>query len=385
MKTVLFVIESLHCGGAEKSLVTLLHNLDFKSLNVDLLLIKRGGEFEKFLPKEVTVIYHNSIETSGFLKRINAKANFYIKRRIPVNKKYNSAHTFWSSYQGLVNKLEKKYEIAIAYSQGFATYFVADKVNANKKFSWLNIDYNYAKHYAAFDYHKYKKFDSIVCVSKECKISLLKAMEEVGKSLPTTIIKDITDPKIVEKLSNEELGFDKEDEKSVILLTVCRLAKQKGLHLAVDACKVLVENGKNVKWYIIGVGTEKEFLEHKIKENNLQNHMVLMGFKENPYPYMRTCDIYVQTSLFEGLGLTVIEASILNKPIVTTNFPTAYTILKHNETGLIAEMEVNSIAEHIIRYIEDFDLVKKVQNQLREKDNESDKEVSLKAFEATIL
>jgi len=385
MKTILFVIESLHCGGAEKSLIALLNNLDFEKYSVDLLLIKKGGEFEKFVPTQVNMVYDNSIEESNFFKRSLARLQFFIGRKQKENKKYNSAHVFWKAYSPIIKSVKKQYDIAIGYSQGFATYFVTDKVIAKKKFSWLNIDYNYAKHYASFDYTKYKKLNRVVCVSEECKNSLLKAMNNIGKSLPITIIKDITDPKIVGKLSNDDEGFSSKEEGTTVLLTVCRLAKQKGLHLAVDACEKLMQQRINVKWYIIGVGTEKKFLENRIKEKSLQNNMILLGFKENPYPYMRTCDIYVQTSLFEGLGLTVIEAAILNKPIVSTNFPTAHTIINHNKTGLIVEMNPDAIANNILRYIKNPDFTKKIQNQLSLQDKDSDKEVSLREFNSSIL
>ena len=109
----------------------------------------------------------------------------------------------------------------------------------------------------------------------------------------------------------------------------------------------------------------------------------MLGAKINPYPYMKACDIYVQTSLFEGLGLTVIEAAILQKPIVCTNFPTAYNILKDNETGLIAEMNPNAIAEQIEKLIKDESLRKKLISNLEQQENK-DKEQSLLQFENLI-
>ena len=100
----------------------------------------------------------------------------------------------------------------------------------------------------------------------------------------------------------------------------------------------------------------------------------LIGFRENPYPFIKNCDIYVQTSLFEGLGLTVIEASILNKPIVTTNFPTAFSILEHKKTGVIAEMNPEDIAFGIQRVINDNDFRKQlIENLENQVDNEKEK------------
>ena len=104
--------------------------------------------------------------------------------------------------------------------------------------------------------------------------------------------------------------------------------------------------------------------------------MILLGYKENPYPYIKSCDIYAQTSLFEGLGLTVIEAAILQKPIVTTNFPTSYSIIENEITGLICNMNPLDIAKSIERYLNNPELNKKIVKNLSLLKN-NDKEISL--------
>ena len=382
MKKLLFIIESLHCGGAEKSIVTLLKNIDYKLNQVDLILIKKGGEFEKFIPNEVSVIYKDATTSSSFFKRILPRIKFKILKKQNQNSVYNSSHLFWQAFKSIIPVHTKKYDVAIGYSQGFAAYYVVDKTVADKKYAWLNIDYSHARHYAKFDYPYYAKLDSVVCVSPECKTSLLDAMQSIGKTLPTTVLKDITDDSIVNKLSKEGLGFPKNSEAHTIL-TVCRLAKQKGLYLAVNACEILKNKGVNFKWYIVGEGTEREFLESEIKNKGLANHCILLGFKENPYPYMKTCDIYVQTSLFEGLGLTVIEAAILHKPIVTTNFPTASSIVTHNKTGVICEMKADAIALSISKYIDNAVFTDKIIDNLSKVKN-TDKEKSLQTFQNLI-
>ena len=377
MKTILFVIESLHCGGAEKSLVTLLGNIDYSLYQVDLILIKKGGEFEKFVPKEVAILYKD-IYSKNSLSHLISRLHFWFLKKIRHNKLYNTAHTFWTAFNKSIPKHTKPYDIAIAYSQGFATYYVASKVIANKKLAWLNTDYGQARHYAIFDYQFYKQYNSVVCVSPECKTSLLMEMQTIGKTLPTTVLKDITDPNIVKKLADESFGFTNLNNNYMIL-TVCRLTKLKGLHLAVAASEILKNKGIDFKWYIIGEGSERNFLEQEIKNKGLEDFCILMGFKENPYPFMKTCDIYVQTSLFEGLGLTVIEAATLHKPIVTTNFPTASSIISHETTGLICTMAETAIANSILRYINDKEFTQKIIENLANQKN-ADKETSLNTF-----
>ncbi len=130
----------------------------------------------------------------------------------------------------------------------------------------------------------------------------------------------------------------------------------------------------------MGEGSERHYLEKLIKKYKIENSFFLIGAVNNPYPYINDCDIFAQTSLFEGLGTTVIEASFLNKPIVCTNFPSVYGILKDNETGLIAEMNVDSIVTKIELLINNESLKNKLITNLSRLENK-DKEETLMQFE----
>ncbi|MBG6187901.1 glycosyltransferase [Flavobacterium sp. CAN_S2] len=373
MKNLVFVIESLHLGGAEKSLVTLLQNIDYDKYAVDLILFHKEGVFEKFVPEEVTIIYNN-IPKLNIAERIFYK----FKRKFYSNNSHH-AQLFWSIIHSKFTGITKKYDVAIAYNQGFATYFVNQYIVACKKVAWLNIDYQKAGYNIEFDYPIYKNFDFVVAVSPEAKKGLNDELKKINENLNIEIIKDISDKTIIRQQSKNsaKLVF-KEDEINIV--TVCRLAKQKGLHLAIESCQKLVSKGYSIHWYIVGEGSERNSLEKIIRQKELTNHITLIGMTDNPYPYMLNCDIYVQTSLFEGLGLTVIEASYLNKPIVCTNFPTVYGILKDNETGLIAEMNANSITDKIELLMNDSDLKSKLVYNLSQLDN-SDKEQTVLQFE----
>ena len=120
------------------------------------------------------------------------------------------------------------------------------------------------------------------------------------------------------------------------------------------------------------------YLENLISEKGLKNCISLVGYEENPFPYIKDCDIYLQSSIFEGLGRTIIEAGILNKPIVTTNFPTASQILTNNETGLIVGMEPMEIANAIDKLINDEDLTQKlIMNLKSQSQKETQKSLAL--------
>lgn len=385
LKTILFVIESLNCGGAEKSLVTLLNNLNYSNYKIDLILTTKGGDFEKFLPSQVNVIYKNIYSKVNPIELFILRFKYWGLRKLDFKNGYHLSQQFWRVFNKKTENHVVPYDVAIAYGQGLPTYYVDEKVNSKFKYAWLNTDHQKTGYHPLFDYKHYVKFNKIIAVSNESSLSLQKAMISINKQLSIEIIRDISDQNFILKMSGLNEGFyTKKNDSETIILTVCRLEPVKGLNLAIEACEALVKRNIKVKWYVIGEGSERFNLEALIKKKKLEEHFVLLGFNENPYSFMKSCDIYVQSSFFEGLGLTVIEAAILNKPIVTTNFPTASTIINHQETGLICDMKPESIAKAIEKYIDDKNFTSKIIDNLSKQENR-DKEKSLNAFNKLIF
>ncbi|WKB80787.1 glycosyltransferase [Cellulophaga lytica] len=380
-KSILFIIESLHCGGAEKSLVTLLNNIDLIKYNVDLLILKKGGEFEKFVPKEIEV-NTIKIKESNLLSKFFFKMKFFILRK--THKDVHNAQLFWKAYSNQFINQKKEYDLAIGYNQGFSTYYTIEKVQAKSKLSWLNTDYKKAGYVISEDINYYKKLNKVICVSEENEASFLSELKTINNKIKTVVIKDITDKKVIQKLSLENISENISNSSFTSIITVGRLAKAKGYELAIEACSILIKNGVNVKWFVIGEGPERINLEKLIVTYKLEEHFILLGFKENPYPYIKAADIYVQTSLFEGLGLSVIEASFLNKPIVATNFPSVYNIIENKKTGLITDMTPSAISAAVKLYINDDEFKTTIVNNLSSLEN-TDKEKSLEKINNLIL
>ncbi|MDU2265558.1 glycosyltransferase [Clostridium celatum] len=361
MKDILFVIDSLSCGGAEKSLISLLSNIDYSLYNVDLLLLKRGGEFEKFLPKEV-----NLLESPEYFKFLNGKYKGSIQKKIQymlyrlkttlnlrinnISKKaIHSEQVVYKSINSILNPLDKKYDIAIAYNQGFPTYLVADKVQAYKKLAWINCNYVKTMYDKDLDNKFYNQIDKIIVVSQFIYDSMSKM--KYGYKDKMKIILDIIDPKLIINMSLEKEPKELKDIDEFKILTVGRLATVKGYDLAVKAANLLKNNSFKFKWFIIGEGAERKYIEDLIIKYNLENEVILLGAKPNPYPYMKMCDLYVQTSRKEGFGLTVMEAKILKNVIVATNFDTINELLSDKIDGVIVEQNENSIYEAIKQII----------------------------------
>lgn len=256
---------------------------------------------------------------------------------------------------------KKKYDVAIAYSQGMPTYYVANKVQATKKLAWINTDYVNTLYDKEIDYESYKKMYKIIAVSEHTKVSVSKIRKEYKNKVDTIL--DIVDPTLICKMA-EEYKVNEFDKSLVNLLTVGRLVTAKSFDIAIEVARLLKNSGYKFKWFGIGEGPERKKLQALIDKYKLNDYFILLGRKLNPYPYMKNCDLYVQTSIKEGFGLTVIEAKILKKPIVCTNFPTSKEIINHHVDGLIVEHEITSIYNGITKYLDDISFRQEIIKEL---------------------
>ncbi|MBR2726886.1 MAG: glycosyltransferase [Solobacterium sp.] len=170
----------------------------------------------------------------------------------------------------------------------------------------------------------------------------------------TAVIRDMMDGTLISKMAGtisdvgSEMKFD-----GTRLLTVGRLAKQKGYDIMLDACEILKNRGLSFKWFILGKGYLEEDIRKTITEKQLDDYVVLLGARANPYPYFKQADIYVQTSRFEGFGIALAEARILNIPVVTTAFDAVYTQMVNGENGLVVAVNANAVADGIERLMTD--------------------------------
>lgn len=372
-KRVLFVINSLGCGGAEKSLVSLLSVMDYSRYQVDLQMFRPEGMFIELLNPNVSVlptlpyIKYCSKECDVkfnlryLLTRICTAVGLRLPHRVH-GQPLHDAQRYWKLTERVFEPLPNKYDVAIAWGQGNPTHFVATKVVAEKKIAFVNVDYIKAGHNKYFDRPYYEKFDYIASVSSVQQ----QAMQEVFPDLEDQMVTiyDIRNQELIEKMAEEYIPYQKKPNTK-IFVTVGRMVSPKGYDLAVGAAKYLKDNGLNFKWYFVGDGPEMKKIQSLIRQNGLQNIVVPVGAKENPYPYIKCADIYIQTSKFEGFCLTLAEARALHIPPVSTNFDAVYNQLRDGETGLIVEMNPNSIARAIGRLLADDMLQEKIVSNLK--------------------
>ena len=149
-------------------------------------------------------------------------------------------------------------------------------------------------------------------------------------------------------------------KNSINILSVGRLCYPKNFESIPEICKYLRKDGYDVKWYIIGSGESHDLILSNIKKFEMDEAVILLGQKTNPYPYIKKCDIYIQPSRYEGKAITVLEAQALEKPVIITNYKTANSQLKNCENGFIVELEPKKCAKGIEKIIDNDNLRKKV-------------------------
>ncbi len=345
MIRAIFVIDSLSCGGAERSLLSLLPLIDYECYAVDVMIVQRGGVFEQYLPKEVHIVpVCRRAKGIVWLCQIYFSLLWRVQKMLGV--RWHGAETQWTAMRATYAPSATRYDVAIAYQQGFPTYYVATKVRTAKRYAWINVDMRKAGYRESFNRKYYDKMDACVAVSDGLREMLLQSTYVDGQRL--RVIYDIVNVALIRRMAEEQGFNDSLPVGTLRLVTVGRMTPPKNYPLAVATAQRLKEQGLAFRWYFVGDGSQRNEVETMIAEQGLTNEVVLLGMRPNPYPFMREADIYVQTSAFEGFCLTLCEARLLHKPVVTTNFPVAYNQITDGQNGLLAAMTAESLAEKIL-------------------------------------
>lgn len=372
---LLFINESLSYGGGERSLLTLLNSIDYSKFNVSLQLFRYGSKWERQIPSEVKILprfpYIEFCELPLFKALLNPVKFKWIISRILFSillrcwyKPDNIIKSilYWKTQSWCFSKNDRSaYDFVIAYAQGIPTFYVADKCNNTKKIAWINVTYIPDGIYKKFIESKYKKIDKIVAVSETIADLETKVLPSIKSKI--RIVRDLINPYFIEKLSTEII--DEKINNDILLLTIGRFTNQKGYDHLCETAKILKERNLNFKWIILGEGLLKKQIEDFIKKNNLEDNIILAGTKTNPYPYIKSCNIYIQPSRHEGFGLAIAEAKILNKPVIVTEFNTARLQIKDRINGLITSFDPFDIADKIELLMKDEVLYNQIEKNLK--------------------
>ena len=351
MKKLLFVIHSLGFGGAERSLINLLHELPKDQYEVDLLLFQKKGAFLKQVPSWVRVLdtpkaldrLYGSVKTAGSYAAVKLFGSCFA-RLMRKTRKARRAYRWQHFYKACVEKLPTHYDTAVAYVGTEILYYVGDCVSADRKLVWIHNDYRTAGYSRDDDKPYLEVFDAIASVSDECVRVLKEEFPEYAAK--TFYVENITSSA---RVRTQAEAFVPEDLRQDVcsILSIGRLSVQKGFDLAMEAAAILKQRGLSFCWYVIGTGDQKQQLEEKRRSLGIEDCFILLGTRDAPYPYIKNCTVFAQTSRFEGKSVVLDEAKILCAPIVTTAYPTAADQIAHGREGLVTGMTPEEIADGI--------------------------------------
>lgn len=383
----------MELGGAERALLGLLNALDTDRVDVDLFLNQHTGEFMPLIPKKVNLLPerqgYNAIERSMLqvlkegqygivLGRLKARKlhRKYHKSLTDIEKSFDSSsfHYVAECVQPYLPSLEDlgEYDLAISFLQPHN--IVLNKVRAKKKIAWIHTDYSTVHVNAKLELPVWAGFDYIASISPDCTRSFLQTFPSLkGKIIE---IENILSTSFVRHQAELLDVSDEMPKKGINLLSVGRYCHAKNYDNVPGIMKRLVDKGfKDLRWYIIGFGGDEPLIRQRIAESGMENHVILLGKMDNPYPYIKACDIYVQPSRYEGKSVTVREAQVLCKPVIVTCYPTARSQVRAGVDGIIVPQDNEGCADGIARAIQNRDLLNALTSYLQENDYGNEKQI----------
>lgn len=388
---IIILMHYMELGGAEISLIGLLGALDPAKVDVDLFVYSHQGPLMKFIPKWVNLLpeikAYSMIERPlrDVIKcgearvaagRIIAKFQHgaYARRRGPVETVDDSIYQYIGSCLApVLPKINPWQEYDLCISFLIPHNYGLKKVRARKKIAWIHSDYSTVHVNARKELPVWSAYDHIASISPDVTTSFLKTFPSLSSKIIE--IENILSPAFVLSRA-EELDVSKEMSGELKLLTIGRFSKQKNFDNLPYIAAALVNSGlETLRWYIIGYGDEDTVRKH-ISKAGMENHVIILGKKENPYPYIKACDIYVQPSRYEGKSVTVREAQMHCKPVAVTAYPTAPSQIRHGVDGVIVPLDNEGCAQGLAHFIANEPLRNKIVSNLKELDFGNEAEVN---------
>lgn len=364
MKKVLYLIPNLAHGGAEKVLVNLANNMDKTKFDVTVQTLFDVGVNRQYLNSDVKYI--------GGFKRM-PRGNTYVMKLFSPEKLFKYF-------------IRDNYDIIVSYLEGPTARIVSGCTNPNTKLvSWIHIE-QHTKELASKSFRSYKealdcysKFDRTVCVSDTVKDDF-ESIFDTKKSVE--VLYNTNESKKIKKLSDEKVNDVNFSKDIINIISVAKIVPSKGYDRLIKIHKKLIEENIKNHIYILGIGEEKEKYEKYLAENNLTDTFTFLGYRDNPYKYVKKADLYVCSSRREGFSTAVTEALIVGTPVVSTNCSGAYELLgKNNEYGIVTENNEDALYEGIKKMLTTPDLLETYAAKAKERGKAFSTEKTVKAVE----
>lgn len=332
MIKILFFIENLSEGGAEKVLRELVNHMDQTKFDITVQTVW-PCDAQKYLAPGIRYKSMYASENKATHLRYRAEAESGLAYRLRV---------------------KDDYDIECAYLEMGPTKVLASSTNKKaKKLAWVHCDLSKAvvdpQAYAAKTAPWYAKFDQVVCVSQSVKERFDELFQ---KQFNSTVLYNVIDDAAIREKALLPLP-DGTKKRGFTVLSVGRFSPQKKFMRLLQAHKRLLDDGLEHNLWILGDGPERPMLEQYVAENNLRSTVYMPGYIENPYPFMREADLLACSSVYEGYSTFMTEGVILGKPIVATDVSGMRELLGDSEYGLIVENDDEAFYQGLKQMLND--------------------------------
>ena len=376
-RRVLFLIESLAGGGAEKVLTTLVQHIDKERFDVTVCAISGGGKYEDAIKRQVS---YKAILAEPKNGNVWERWLYVLKHHLV----YKWLPLSWV-YRVFV---PQNSDVEVAFVEGFTTKLLSYSTNlVAKRYAWVHIDLH-QNHWTKSVYDNlkeetdvYNQYTELFGVSNTVVSAFRKELPNV--TVPVETVYNPIDVHDILSRANEIV--DLKCGKSLLMVTVGRLEPQKSYMRLLRIAKKLIEDGMDVELWILGDGTERNLLEQYVSENKMQERVCLLGFHTNPYKYLRQGDLFVCSSLSEGYSTAVTEALILGLPIITTDCSGMAELLQNGECGVITENDEAALYEGLKRLLADKSLLEHYRHKAIERGKEFSIEHLMKPIETILM
>lgn len=339
---ILIYIPQLIFGGAEKVLVSFANDLVARGHQVEVLELYEKGLLKPQFDSRVTF---DAICSKAYTEKYYASLAQAKKNPLLIGKLLFSKVV---GYRRFAEKLaakrcaDREYDAAINYLEIESPAFLLDHVNAKKYFQWIHIDVENLEKPEELDGHLpyWSRMDRIICVSQTAVDSFVKRYPSLADR--TELIYNFYDEKLIRRLSEEPYALPGEKPA---LLSVGRMTEQKKYLRFLDVLARLRDEGYAFSWHILGEGAQRSDIEEKIRTLRLEDRVFLHGLTDNPYKFMKNCDLFVLPSGWEGFPTVTVEAKVLGCPVLATDVSGIREQLTHGQTGWIVANDADSIYE----------------------------------------
>ena len=355
MKRMLIVAGKIYGGGAERVLVDLINGFDEAEYDITLYTITKDNFEKSGITRAVDyrTVYADTSGLGGF-KKIAKKLR---------NKLLNEIYRRCSARAFYKRVFQEKYDVELAAIEGYTTRIVYGSNNPDsRKIAWLHTDLN-TNHWssiafkdAAEEAAAYHSFDKVICVTDNVQQILF---EKFGDDISSVVVSNPIKKDNILSLSRQGECEIPKSPDTLRVVFLGRLQDEKGADRLLEAHKRLVDEGKNVQLVMIGDGCDMGKLRSFVDKNSLNDSVYMTGYLDNPYPYMKTADLFVCPSRAEGFGLVLVEAMILDLPVMSTDCAGPNEILDNGSYGMTVENSTDGVYKGIKEFIENPSLLEK--------------------------